>query len=101
MANEKKLVNGYDNNTFRPEDSLTKAETVKMLLEAFGIKRKSEGELVTYKDVVKESWYYPYIEIALDNGLLSENVNTDEFQPDNKVTRGYASQLLYRILLLQ
>ena len=53
------IINGYDDNTFRPDNSVTRAEFAKIITLAFDLKK---AEMIDYSDVDIQKWYYPYIE---------------------------------------
>lgn len=64
-----KAVEGYGDNTFRPEGSLTRAEAVKILNGAFKINCDERSlkdvrnieDLKTFTDVKEEDWFYYYV----------------------------------------
>ncbi len=72
---EKGVVNGYNDGTFRPEQTITRAEAVKMINGAIGHtpdKAKVEENLGNYdtnfSDVAKSHWaYYEIMESATDH----------------------------------
>lgn len=78
------VVEGYDDNTFRPAHDINLVEALKVVLEA-------------YEWTVCEScysiWYEPYYAKAEEMGLL-ENVSTDL---SHYVTRGEMAQLIYNV----
>ncbi len=87
--NVEKLVNdgtvrGYEDGTFRPDNTVTRAEFVKMM--GMGTERKSED----YTDVAKDHWGYDYI---MTSGFETEST---EFLPDRAITRGEAITLLWK-----
>ncbi len=49
------------NDTFRPNDSISKAEAMKLLLKAKGIDKAYNSD----------DWQYDYMKTALDNSLIS------------------------------
>lgn len=61
------LMEGYDNNTFKPQGSLTRAEASKLLYRAF----KSHEEKVTYdedKVTYDELYVKPTVSVSYENG---------------------------------
>jgi hypothetical protein len=61
-------VNGYDDGSFQPDKEITRAEFVKMLTTAFGLKPRNQKE--------HEAWYVPYLELASEEFILTdENLN--------------------------
>ena len=56
---DKNIISGYPDGTFKPDNSVTRAEFAKIVTEAFDLQTKS---VLNYDDVEEESWYYPYLE---------------------------------------
>ena len=79
--NVEKLVK---DGTFRPDNTVTRAEFVKMM--GMGTERKAED----YSDVAKDHWGYDYI---MTSGYETEGT---EFIPDKAITRGEAITLLWK-----
>ena len=87
-------INGYPDNTVRPEGKITRAEAVTMVvrLKAYPL---IEGAGI-YKDVAKDAWYAPYVEAAFKQGILEEKAGV-AFRPDDNITRGELAQLISHI----
>lgn len=99
LAKEKGWVSGYADGSFHPNETLTKAEALKMILEAFEIKKTPDAPPVDmFEDLDKDAWYYPYVEIALDRKLINENPNLEFYQPDAPAIRGDIAQIIYRVI---
>lgn len=64
-AVKKKYVDGYADGTFRPEDNVSRAEFIKMVIAA--TKTEVSGEYTG------SDWYKPYVKAATDKGILREN----------------------------
>lgn len=88
-------------SSFRPQDPVTKAETLKMLFTAYGIDALTSYGEISYPLATDTSsasdWFYPYLRY----GLTASVVQADEglLQPGNVMTRGQTADLLYRFLL--
>ena len=59
------VINGYGDNTFKPNNSVTRAEFVKMLSKVFGRSKIWKGT-ISFKDVPKSFWAYDYIMNAVN-----------------------------------
>jgi len=69
---DKGIVNGYADGTFKPSDTVTKAQFVKMIITSIG-----------YTDIPSGSnyWAAPYVEKAMTLEILSPRIVTkDEFE---------------------
>lgn len=89
-------VEGYDNNTFKPEQPVTKAEAIKMLLITHNINVANVTYNSAFEDVKTTDWYAPYLQIAKDKGILEET--GEYYGPNNDMTRGNISESLYRLM---
>ena len=91
---EKGIVSGYDDGTFRPEESVSRAEFVKLVISAFG--GTADGEYdENFADVKKSDWFAPYIGTASSLGII--NGDGEKFNPNSHITREDAAVIVYRI----
>ena len=60
---EKGVISRYPDGTFRPDDTVTRAEVAKIFALAFDLKRKPYT-IVGFSDLDSSAWYYPYLECA-------------------------------------
>lgn len=62
------LVSGYPDGTFKPEQKVTRAEAVAMILKAAGITSTKTSSKLPFTDVGENDWFYPMIQkgVALD-----------------------------------
>lgn len=81
----KGTIGGYTDGSFKPGNTVTRAEFVKMVGEGTE-KRKND-----YADVPKEHWAYKYV---ITSGFSSDTEN--RFNPDKAITRAQTVELLYR-----
>lgn len=65
----KGVVNGVTADTFAPDGVVTRAQYLKMIMEATGLETVSyrEGECL---EVRSTEWYAPYLQSALDSGII-------------------------------
>ncbi len=68
---DKGVVNGVTNTQFVPDGEVTRAQYLKMIMEATGLKTVPvrRGECL---DANNGQWYGPYLQSALDAGLIPE-----------------------------
>jgi len=85
------IISGRENNTFCPDDNITRAEFLKLLVFSLGI---SEGEYGgEFTDVSKDAWYAGVVKAALDNGFAS-GYEDGTFAPDKNITREEMTKLV-------
>lgn len=89
---------GIVNNApkFRPDDSLTRAEFLKIALNAAEVEIPGSVSDSKFSDVSADSWYAPYVAVALEKGVISGN--SDKFRPDDRITRAEVAKILSGLL---
>ena len=93
---DKSVVNGKEVGKFYPNDNVTRAEFVKMLMLACNITADNAVKK-DFSDVTADHWSYEYINIASSRGLIN-GVNKNLFGVDAYITREDMATLGYRIL---
>jgi spore germination protein YaaH len=86
---------GLSNNTFAPNNPLTRAEAVTVLVRAFNMTADGKVEY-TFNDTAKH-WARKEIEIARDNDIVL-GTGKGRFEPDKPVTREEMAVILDRLL---
>ena len=84
-----KYINGYSDGTFRPNNSITRAEFVKILNKYFGLTNKS-GKV--FSDT-SSHWAKEEIDIAVTNGIVN-GFPDGTFKPEAPITREQASVMI-------
>lgn len=69
-----KVISGYPDGTFRPNDSVSREEFIKMLIS---LATNSTFDFASV-DTKYESWAGPYVTIAEMQGVIDEGAYTDE-----------------------
>lgn len=88
------VIHGYEDNTYRSNNTLTRAELAKVLTDGFGFKEEVyKGGKFT--DVRPEKWYANYIETLLANSITAGTTATT-FAPESYVTRGQMASFVVR-----
>lgn len=88
-----RVLSGYGDGTFCPENSVTRAEFVTMLVRIFGME---EGE-ISFSDVSQNGWEAPYVATAVANGWVL-GYEDGTFRPYNGITRAEAVVIVNRVL---
>lgn len=80
----KHVINGEGTGRFVPEDSVTRAEFVKMLVNVENL--PLNGAPSFFEDVEADDWFKPYVDAAYANGLIYGGTVTT-FLPEQAATR--------------
>lgn len=87
----KKVISGYPDRTFRPNNNVTREEAATMIGQALGLdgtKRETK-----FKDVDKSSFASGYIQSAVQRGIIA-GYDDGTFKPKGNITRGEVAYLL-------
>lgn len=91
---DEKVINGYEDNTFRPTSNVTRAELAKMLVTANDISKTSDK---SFSDVPENHWASQYIN-AIYASQLVEGFEDGSFRPEKNITYGELSTILVRAM---
>ncbi|WP_058486432.1 S-layer homology domain-containing protein [Defluviitalea phaphyphila] len=80
------LIAGYPDGSFKPNESITYAEIIAMMIRLTKQDKDLEGE-----------WPYNYINKGIELGIIKEG--NEDF--NKKVTRGEVSEILWNTLILK
>ncbi len=90
------VVNGYADGTFKPENSITRAEIAKLLVEALGHGDLAEGSSSSFKDA-KGKWFEGYAAIAQSIGVTN-GYPDGTFKGNNPISYQEAVVMILRAL---
>ncbi len=93
------FIAGYDDGTFRPQNNMTRAEAVTITARLLADEEYIQKCVSSYDDVSPDAWYSPYIGFMQTLNMLSP-IARDRgraFAPDEKITRGEFTQLMYSV----
>ena len=97
---DKVIIQGsFDENgqrVFKPEDKVTRAQFIKMLVLALGL--ADESATSDFKDVNPADWYYQYISSAKQYGIVNGR-SDGTFGVDNHITREEMAVMAYRAVV--
>ena len=92
-----KIINGYEDETFRPDRNMTRAEFVTIINRILCLQEESSKYI---PDISRSNWYYSEIRKAVKVGILEGDQNGAIF-PENKITREEAILILSRAFKLK
>lgn len=96
------LINGYPDNTFHPDDSISREEMMVMAIRGFELVNGSQAAklslLSSYSDAGKVGEFAKKsIAIAIEHNLVNGRTATT-LAPKAKLTRGEAATIIYRLI---
>ena len=86
----KGLIQGYEDGTFKPGNTITRAEFVTLMNNAKGF--WSEGS-INFSDVKNGSWFYSAVARAVAAGYV-KGYSDGSFKPGNTITRAEAAVMI-------
>ena len=90
---EKKIVSGRGDGRFEPNEPLTRAEFVKIIVDAFDLKDNTAE--IDFDDVPKDAWSYRYIASAKKAGIIY-GISDTHFGADKTISRQDMAVILLR-----
>lgn len=87
------VIQGYDNGLFLPDEKVTTAEFISMLV------RRKNYKLSAYKNIISDvgsgSWFADYIQTGMDNGMIDGGfIENNKIRPNEYLTRAMAAALI-------
>ncbi|MFC6334353.1 S-layer homology domain-containing protein, partial [Paenibacillus septentrionalis] len=88
------IFQGYSDGTFRPHQSLTRAEMAKILVVSYQLPIE---DLTTnpFKDVPSSSWYAPYLTSLIQNKITT-GTSLTTYSPNKEINRGEMALFIFR-----
>jgi len=88
------LINGYPDQTFRPDNTITRSEIAAILSRSEILKASIDA---SFKDVPADYWAGEAIRAVQEAGLFN-GYEDGTFRPDQKMTRAEAVSVIYRLV---
>lgn len=92
------LVQGYPDKMFHPENTINRAEALKITL----LHEESELPVIIeeppFPDVPVDAWFSAYAQTAKERTLILDSRDTGQLYPENLMTRGEFCELIYRLI---
>ena len=86
---EKGYLKGYEDGTFKPNNSITRAELTRVFNQVFGytLNEQVAVDMSDFTDNTdKAAWYYNDVRVAQSNGYI-KGFEDGSFRPKNNFTR--------------
>lgn len=92
---EDRVLSGYPDNTFRPDNQVTRAEFAKYVVCGLNLGQSGTGKSSHFADVPEKHWADSVIKAAFAKGLM-KGVSPERFAPDNSITGAEVITILVR-----
>ena len=93
------VVKGYPNGTFKPAQTVNKAEFAKMLVLGLAIDMDmivAEDAPMIGEDVRPTDWFYPYVSFLVENGII--DLVDGKFNPAEPMDRAKVAEAIWRVI---
>ena len=96
-AFELKIVEGYPDGKFKPENTINLAESLKVILLSFKADVAKSADADPYPDVAKSAWYSAYAQYAKDKVVI-EPQDDGKLHGEKQMTRADFAEIVYRLI---
>jgi len=93
------IIHGYEDNTIRPNNKITRAEMVVVLVNAFKLSRIGNVEISFTDSQAIPGWAMECVEKAYSNGII-KGYEDKSFMPGKNITRAEAFTMIRKCLML-
>ncbi len=98
-AYELKIVEGYPDGNFKPDNTINLAESLKVILLSFQAKLPASVDADPYPDVPKDVWYSPYAQYSKDKVVI-EPQDDGKLHAEREMTRAEFAEVVYRLMYI-
>jgi len=101
MAGKAKgIIQGYENGDFKPANTITRSEALKIILMAADVNISENIEFDVYTDVKTEDWYAPFALYARNHNIVMAD-DEGNIYPSEDMTRAEFAEIIYRMMIIQ
>lgn len=87
------ILTGYEDGTFRPDNTVTRAEAATMMVRLLGLDDDVEQGATQFTDVDANHWASGYINVAVAQGIVN-GMGDGTFAPDATLTYGQIVKMI-------
>jgi len=93
---DRNIVKGYEDSTFKPEETVNLSEALKMIINTNQlVALDPESQDGFFADADPEAWYAKYLNYASENGLIYPDADNN-IKPGKTLTRADLIYMIYR-----
>lgn len=85
-------ISGYDDGTFRPKQSITRAEVATIFSKILNLQLDNNSEMI-FSDVSDNHWAYSYVNAMYATGIFT-GYSDGTFKPSAPITRAEIAQVI-------
>ena len=90
-----KVVNGYPDGTYKPDNYITRAEFAQVIKNLLALEKKADKD---FSDVAKDAWYYDAV-MCVAKAQIMQGDGNGTFRPDDYITREEALLAYARLVI--
>ena len=95
-AKVNKVIGGYSDGTFKPNNPITRAEAFKVIINTFHSEALDMVSFPIFQDVSLDAWYASYANFAKTNELI--NFSSLHFEPNKLMNRSEVAEAIYKCM---
>lgn len=99
-AYELKIIEGYADGKFKPENNINLAESLKVILLSFQLQIPGSLTADPYLDVDKGTWYAPYAQYSKDKNTIMAQ-DDGELHAERLMSRAEFAEIIYRLMYIK
>ncbi len=96
MVNEARIMTGYGDGRFAPDELLNRAQAITLLLRIKEIEEEDDGEDDLFEDVPSGSWFRKAVSSGVKRGWIKGRSNK-VFAPEASLTRAEWAAMISRV----
>ena len=97
-AKDKEIINGYEDGSFKPDQTINLAEMLKIFLESYENIEYPEITNYLYNDTPESEWFTKYTAYAGSENIINV-YPSNTVSPEQPMTRGYMAEIMYRKIM--
>ncbi len=94
---DENIIQGYGDGTFKPDSYINKIEFLKLAFSDLGYKPSNKPVKSDFKDVPANSWFAPYVQKALELGVIRYSKSNQKLLPKSRLTKIEAIKMAFGI----
>jgi len=95
-AKVNRVIGGYSDGTFKPNNPITRAEAFKIIINTFHTEALDSVSFQVFDDVPVDVWHAPYANFTKTHNLIRFASNT--FEPNKLMTRWEVANAIYMLM---